>query len=419
MSKPLLQRNTRYLLTWLPVVLLFCSFLFYVMLRMQAHHMQEKQLLLKQENVWKTFVANKGNIEKHIIGEYDIVEATQPVALNASRDTLVYYADEKKSLPFEILTGRMQWNNTSYNLTTYVSSTEISHLIIKVFITEAFILLLLLVAIVILNRKSSKLLWKPFFSTLHAANNYDIARNQPLALATHTGTTEFDELNGSMISFVNNANTAYFNQKQFVENASHEMQTPLAIIRSKLELLINQPGLTEKSASMLQDITEANDHLSQMNRNLLLLSKIENNQFPDAGPVDVSQMLRHLLNSFQEHYEYFPALTCNIEDHVVLQANRSLIEILLSNLVNNAIIHNKENGEMNVTLSSSYLLIQNTGPKPDIDPMKLFERFKKGSYQTKTTGLGLSLVKQIVLLYQYQISYQYLDGWHMIKVTFR
>ena len=123
MSKPLLQRNTRYLLTWLPVVLLFCSFLFYVMLRMQAHHMQEKQLLLKQENVWKTFVANKGNIEKHIIGEYDIVEATQPVALNVSRDTLVYYADEKKSLPFEILTGRMQWNNTSYNLTTYVSST--------------------------------------------------------------------------------------------------------------------------------------------------------------------------------------------------------------------------------------------------------------------------------------------------------
>ena len=156
-----------------------------------------------------------------------------------------------------------------------------------------------------------------------------------------------------------------------------------------------------------------------MNRNLLLLSKIENNQFPDAGPIDVSQMLRHLLNSFQEHYEYFPALTWNIEDHVVLQANRSLIEILLSNLVNNAIIHNKENGEMNVTLSSSYLLIQNTGPKPDIDPMELFERFKKGSYQTKTTGLGLSLVKQIVLLYQYQISYQYLDGWHTIKVTFR
>ncbi len=419
MSKPLLQRNTRYLLTWLPVVLLFCSFLFYVMLLMQAHHMQEKQLLLKQENAWNAFVANKGNIEKHIIGEYDIVEATQPAALNVSRDTVIYYANKKKALPFEMRTARMQWNNTAYDVTTYVSSTEISHLIIKVFITEAFILLLLLIAIVILNRKSSKLLWKPFFSTLQAANDYDIARNQPLTLPGHTGTAEFDELNGAMTSFVNNANAAYFNQKQFVENASHEMQTPLAIIRSKLELLINQPGLTEKTASLLQDITEANDRLSQMNRNLLLLSKIENNQFPDAGPVDVSQMLRHLLNSLQDYYERFPSLTHHIEEHVVLQANRSLIEILLSNLVNNAIIHNNEDGKMDITLTSSHLLIQNTGPEPDVDPMELFERFKKGSYQTKTTGLGLSLVKQIVLLYQYQTSYQYRAGWHIIKVTFR
>ena len=92
-------------------------------------------------------------------------------------------------------------------------------------------------------------------------------------------------------NLINKVNAAYYNQKQFVENASHEIQTPLAIIRSKLELLINQPALTAKNASLLEDITDATNRLSQMNKTLLLLSKIENNQFPEIEAVNVSQMI--------------------------------------------------------------------------------------------------------------------------------
>jgi signal transduction histidine kinase len=421
MSKPLLQRNTRFLLIWLPVVLLVCSLLFYLLMQMQAHHMQEKQLLLKQHDIWNVFVAKSGNIEKHIIGEYDITEgkANPNIELDEPRDTTVYYSDKKQSVPFERLTGEFSWNGKPYTVTTYISSVEISHLIIKVFLAEAFILFLLLIAIVILNLKSSRLLWKPFFITMKKMNEYDITRNQSLALPTKTGTAEFDELNKTLASLIDKVNSAYHNQKQFVENASHEMQTPLAIIRSKLELLINQPDLTEKAAFLLGDITEANDRLSQMNRTLLLLAKIENNQFPDTEEVNISQMLKQIINNFQSHYDNFPFLTTNIEDNVITNANRSLIEILLANLVNNAIIHNRAEGKINITLQSSQLLIENTGLQLETDPKELFERFKKGSHQTKTTGLGLALVKQICHLYHYGIGYEYNNGWHKLKIIFK
>jgi signal transduction histidine kinase len=388
---------------------------------MHAHHMQEKQLLLKQNNVWNAFIERSGNIERHIKGEYDIVEgnAGASIELNEPRDTLLTYDNGKMQLPFEILTTNLRWNDNSYHITTYVSAREVSHLIIKVFITEAIILILLLFTIVFLTRKSSGLLWKPFFSSMKEIREYDIIQNKTVNLPAQTGTTEFDELNKVLANLIDNVNTAYHIQKQFVENASHEMQTPLAIIRSKLELLINQPNLTEKVASILADITEANDRLSQMNRTLLLLAKIENSQFPETEEINISLLLQQLVNNFQQHYEDFPKLSANITTNVIIKANRSLVEILLSNLVNNAILHNRTEGEINIVLQPSFLLIENTGLSLENDPEELFERFKKGSHQTKTTGLGLALVKQICLLYQYKVSYEYQDGWHRIKVIFK
>lgn len=421
MSKPLLQRNTRILLIWLPVVLLVCSILFYLLMQMQAHHMQEKQLLLKQHNVWNEFVSKSGNINKHVTAEYDIAEgkADPGTELNEPRDTTIYYAGKKQSIPFEALTGQFSFNGLSYTVTTYVSSVEISHLIIKVFLAQAFILLLLLIAIVILNRRSSRSLWKPFFTTMKKVNEYDITRSQPIELPGHTGTAEFDELNKTLTNLIEKVNNAYHHQKQFVENASHEMQTPLAIIRSKLELLINKPELNEKVAALLGDITEANDRLSQMNRTLLLLTKIENNQFPETQPVNLYHTLQQFLNNFQNHYDDFPVLTIGMKEGVVVHANYSLIEILISNLLKNAIVHNVPEGKINLTLNESEMIIANTGLPPEVSTDELFERFKKGSHRTKTTGLGLALVKQICRLYNYSVNYEYSEGWHKVTVIFR
>jgi len=421
MSKKLLYKNTMYLLRWLPLVLVLFCILFYFLMRMQAHHMQEKQLLLKQQNFWNAFTKKMGAIETNIVGEYFINEAV-PIDAKYSdepRDTVIYVESLKKAIPFAALTSQLQWNGKAYNVTTFVSSTEINHLIIKVFITEALILLLLLLTIVFLNRRSSRMLWQPFFSTLQKMDEYDITKNATLDIPKETGIMEFNQLNNELNKLISRVNSAYYNQKQFVENASHEIQTPLSIIRSKLELLINQPDLTKKSASLIGDITEANDRLSQMNRTLLLLAKIENNQFPEVEDISLSQLLHNVIVSFQEHYEEkLPSLRSDIDENVIIEANKVLIEILLSNLLKNAIEHNVPAGFITVQLKGKNLCIENTGAVLEASPDELFERFKKSSYQSKTTGLGLALVKQISLLYHYELSYEHEKGRHKINIKF-
>ncbi|MCW3107386.1 MAG: integral rane sensor signal transduction histidine kinase, partial [Segetibacter sp.] len=181
----------------------------------------------------------------------------------------------------------------------------------------------------------------------------------------------------------------------------------------------NQPDLTKKSASLIGDITEANDRLSQLNRTLLLLAKIENNQFPDVENIYLSQLLHDIIVSFQQHYEEkFPSLTSGIDESVIINANKVLIEILLSNLIKNAVEHNVPGGFITVQLKGKNLYIENTGALLEGNPEELFERFKKSSYQSKTTGLGLALVKQISLLYHYELSYEHEQGMHKISIKF-
>ncbi len=421
MSKELLQKNTRFFLRWLPIVLLGFCVLFYFLMQYQAHHMQEKQLLLKNKNIWNAFTSSDVNFNKHIKGEYDIFEsdAISTKLLDEPRDTLLWYEEQQKFLPFKVLTNKVNWHEKIYQISGYVSSTEINHLVIKVFITEAIILLLLLLSIIILNRISSGILWKPFFITMKKVNEYDINKSRSINLTDETGITEFNDLNKTISILISNINASFDHQKQFVENASHEMQTPLAIIRSRIELLVNQPALTEDIAAIVGDITDANNRMTQLNRTLLLLAKVENNQFPETENLNVSLMIDGIIETFTNLYENdFPEISFNKNQPLIIKANHSLIEILLSNVIKNAIVHNTKEGMMKVTVEDKKLLVENTGPELQGTPEEMFERFKKGSDKTKTTGLGLALAKQICYLYGYTISYEYRKGWHTLKILF-
>ena len=421
MSKSLQQKNTWYLLVWLPVVLLVGTVLFFVLMSMHAHHMEEEQLELKQKNIRNALIRTPEGIASHITGEYDILKgnSVRNDWLNKQRDTTIYYPADKEWVAFKLLTQQYIFNGQTYQLTTYVSSKEIAHLIIKVLIAEGFIFVLLLGAIVIVNRKSSGLIWKPFYETMGKVKEYDIIKNQTLQLPGQTGISEFDQLNQVITNLVDNMNRAYSNQRQFVENASHELQTPLAIIRSKVELLADTLNLTEETASLLTDITDANERLSQMNKNLLLLAKIDNNQFPEQKRIDFSGVVEKALLFYRDYWDGdLPVINKSIDPGIYLMANASLLEILITNLVKNSIVHNIPNGYVTIQLTNNELIIENTGHSIVGSTEQLFERFKKGREGSETTGLGLSLVKQICHFYQFDLQYSYADDIHRVRVNF-
>ncbi|HLZ88225.1 MAG TPA: HAMP domain-containing sensor histidine kinase, partial [Puia sp.] len=212
---------------------------------------------------------------------------------------------------------------------------------------------------------------------------------------------------------------AYQNQKQFTENAAHELQTPLAVIRSKVELLMEDPVLTEDTAQLLADINEANERLSQMNKNLLLLTRIDNRQYPEQRTVLLSEMLTRMTAYYEEQGEPdIPRIKTQIQPGIQVVANPSLIEILLNNLLRNAVIHNIPGGYIDVSLTGGELVVENSGPLLLEDPERLFERFRKGNEAARTTGLGLALVRQICQLYRYEINYQHSRGTHRLRLSF-
>jgi signal transduction histidine kinase len=407
MSQSLQQRNTRYLLTWLPLVMLTGSLFFYLVLIGHIRHMKHQQLLLKQTNFWNAYSRDTANIPATLTGEYNIIRG------EIQEDT------ESDSANLTYMRQTHQINGRSYIVTTFISAKEYRHLLIKAGISEAVIFILLLIAIIVINRSTSRSLWTPFYSTMTVIRGYDIRQNRPPLLISTTGTEEFDQLNRTLRDLIHNAAQAYRNQKQFTENASHELQTPLAIIRSKVELLAESPGLNEDNAQLLQEITEANERLSQMNKNLLLLTRIENGQFPEVTSLDLTQLVGRLAPFFAEYYENEVAATStDIHSGVHITANSALIEILVNNLLRNAYIHNIPNGRVDIRLTNTQLLIENTGPVIHDDTERLFDRFRKGRVDNRTTGLGLALVRQIAQLYNYNVRYIYQDGRHQLSVTF-
>jgi signal transduction histidine kinase len=250
--------------------------------------------------------------------------------------------------------------------------------------------------------------------------HYDINTHQQLELESETGISEFNELNHVVKQLSDRTHEAYINQKQFVENASHEIQTPLAIIRSKVELLMEQQELSIESAELIMDIGDANNRLSKLNQTLILLSKIQNKQFIERAEVNLSELISKNLENLSQYYlENMPLCELYIKQHIVLNANPELLDILCNNLLRNAVIHNIPSGYIKIQLTANHLIIENTGRPLTIDPQLLFERFQTGDDKTKkTTGIGLAIVKQICDLHGYKINYIYHNQIHKLSITF-
>lgn len=230
---------------------------------------------------------------------------------------------------------------------------------------------------------------------------------------------EFRQLSDAALDMGNRSYKAYEEQKQFIENASHELQTPLAIVRGKVELLAESEGMTEQQMEQLDEIYATLGRAVKLNKSLLLLSRIENGQYTEMEDVSVDEILDELLPDLMDIYEHKQVrlIRKREEQPFIIRCNHSLAQILVSNLVKNSLLHNREGGELQVLTTPTSLVIKNTGDVP-LDGEKLFQRFYHGMDGKKdSTGLGLAIARSIALSSSLKLTYEWQDGMHTFRLV--
>jgi signal transduction histidine kinase len=236
---------------------------------------------------------------------------------------------------------------------------------------------------------------------------------------------EFKMLNESINELVLKNMEVFTSQKQFIENASHEMQTPLAVMQSRLEALIGRAELTQEQAKIVEGLISSTQRLKKLNKTLLLLSKIENRQFLLTDQVDVNQIIRQSMEYYEEQKSTLHiSVTIEIEAQLTVQGNIMLTEILIQNLLKNAFLHNTENGILTIFVGEKQLAISNSGQKKEgegsmLDKDKLFNRFYKQSGNPDSWGLGLSIAKKIADTSGWELCYRSDGALHIFEVNFQ
>lgn len=285
-----------------------------------------------------------------------------------------------------------------------------------VMIQFGVIILVLAVAIVLTVRIISRRTWKPFNETLQQIEKFHL-ENGVLPELPQSGIEEFARLNQVLTALMRNSLASYNAQKEFTENASHELQTPLAVFQSKLDLLLQQPDLSEYQAELIQSLYEITNRLTRLNRSLLLLAKIDNSQYERREKINLSEFINKLLPSLESlsgditfHKDFKTSLT--------VYANRILLESLVNNLVVNAVRHNRPGGEILLTLWDGKLILSNTSDEPALDERLIFNRFYRPSEKVKGNGLGLAIVKAICMYHGWTVNYRYENNRHTFIITF-
>ena len=374
-------------------------------------------------------------IAKRIKYDYDIPIFEEPEELTdienrvyprdtiIYKDTLIFHAIEgvegaEEYEKYRQLTAYETLQGQRYKLITRNSLVRNQDFILIITLSTVIIILLLLTGLWVLNIQIAKNIWKPFYMNLDRLKTFSIQDQNPIELEP-SNVEEFKELNRSIKNLTLKLQSDFNNLKEFSENASHEMQTPLAIMQSKIELLLQSTKLTKIQSEQLQSIYQAGQRLSKLNKTLLLLAKVENQQFSSKEEVSLKTIIEKQL----ENYEDF-IINKNIKVNTdlsdkTISTNTVLAETLISNLFSNAIKHNIQDGTIDITYIRDILIFSNTGNILQQDPQNLFNRFKKASTRKDSLGLGLAIVKKICDVNDWQISYSNEKNMHQISILFK
>lgn len=320
--------------------------------------------------------------------------------------------------PYYTLRAPIFIENKPYTLFIKINMLENEHMIINLLGLYIVIILLLLTGLYFITKILSTLLWKPFTDLLTQLEYFEI--NNPVSIHYPATTTdEFIRLNTIVEQLIGRNILIYNSQKEFIENASHELQTPLAIMQAKLDNLIQSDSLNPELAGELETLNNALSRLGRINKNLLLLSRIDADNYPFKQTVFVNEIIHQQLHFFENQYlEKDITVTANITENLAVTANPTLFEICTSNLLMNAIKHTANGGSIVITIQSNTLSIANTAAYGQLPPQNLFKRFAKINLQSQGAGLGLAIVKKVTELNQWQLAYNFTNSMHNFTITF-
>jgi len=341
---------------------------------------------------------------------------------DSGNDTIFYtsYYDslDAEMVPYRELNASILIEGNRYTYSARINLVETEDLIESIAILFLVIISVLLIGLFVITKKLSINLWKPFNETLNQIEKFEIDKsNHPKFIKTNI--EEFNRLNTSVEKLIEKNISIYQSQKEFIENAAHELQTPLAIFQAKIDTFIQSSEFNQEQYKMLSSLNDSVYRLNRLNKNLLLLSKLENDNYGDKETICLNEAIKKHLDFFTEQAK---EKNLNIEIELIeitsVKSNPVLAEILISNLFLNAIRHNIIDGRIVIKLSNDSLIFSNSGKSQPLVEYNLFNRFSKSNPSEQGNGLGLAIIKKIADLSSWTISYSFTDNLHSFSVTF-
>ena len=359
---------------------------------------------------------NEGSNNSYSITPVDSLYASAHPRLEYY-DAEVYIPEKEETEPARVMTTLFQdEDGLYYELKVATPTFEKDELLATIFGWMIFLYLVLLITVIGITILVFHRSMRPLYDLLKWLDDYRPGgKNRPVP--NRTRIEEFRRLNLAAQQAVDRSEALYQQQKQFIGNASHELQTPLAVLSGRLEWLLDHTELTEEQMGEVLQMQRTLKRLSRLNKTLLLLTKIDNHQFPESTTVDIASLVREQ----QELYcEIFSARdihwSLSLPETFPVQMNESLASVLVTNLMKNACLHSEPGAEVQVRLENRTLTVSNPGAAP-LDQEQVFKRFYQGAKKEGSNGLGLALVKAVADYYGLPIAYRFLEGRHCFSVS--
>ncbi len=334
-------------------------------------------------------------------------------------DADVFIPEKDETEPARILTTIFQdKEGLYYELKVATPTFEKEDLIKTILSWVIFLYIVLLVTIISITLWVFHKSMAPLYALLKWLDEYTPGhRSKPLP--NDTGITEFRRLNAAAQQAVNRAEDLNERQKQFIGNASHELQTPLSVLGNRLDWILDHTDPSEQQLEELLKMRHTLDHAVRLNKTLLLLTKIDNGQFPESTDIDIAMLIREQQSIYDEIFAT-RAIQCTMELPAIFKVhmNESLASILITNLLKNAYVHSANGAKINILIKDKTLTVSNQGDTP-LDKERIFERFYQGSKKEGSTGLGLALVSAVSNYYKLRLNYYYNNGYHNFTISWK